>query len=112
MGGRPGETVGYQVRFEDATGPRTRLRYVTEGVLTRRLLAEPLLPGVSAVVLAEFPERHLQGDVALALLLQLRRGPRPDLTIIVMPATLDAAPAAARIGCPVVRGEGRCSAVA
>src|SRR5438552_13294061 len=107
MGERPGETVGYQVRFEDATGPRTRLRYVTEGVLTRRLLAEPLLPGVSAVVLDEFHERHLQGDVALALLLQLQRGPRPDLKVIVMSATLDAGPVAAHIGCPVVRSEGR-----
>jgi ATP-dependent helicase HrpB len=107
MGERPGETVGYQVRFEDATGPRTRLRYVTEGVLTRRLLAEPLLPGVSAVVLDEFHERHLQGDVALALLLQLQRGPRPDLKLIVMSATLDAAPVAEHLGCPVVRSEGR-----
>src|SRR5690349_9305654 len=88
LGERVGETVGYQVRFEDATGPRTRLRYVTEGVLTRRLVADPLLRGVSAVVLDEFHERHLQGDVALALLLQLQRGPRPDLKLVVMSATL------------------------
>jgi ATP-dependent helicase HrpB len=107
LGERAGETVGYQVRFEDATGPRTRLRYVTEGVLTRRLLAEPLLPGVSAVVLDEFHERHLQGDVALALLLQLQRGPRPDLKLLVMSATLDAAPVAAHLACPIVRSEGR-----
>ncbi|HYR18290.1 MAG TPA: ATP-dependent helicase HrpB [Myxococcales bacterium] len=107
MGERPGETVGYQVRFEDKTGPRTRLRYVTEGVLTRRLLADPLLRGVSAVVLDEFHERHLQGDVALALLLQLLRGSRPDLKIIVMSATLDSAPVAAHLGCSVVRSEGR-----
>src|SRR5437764_1258561 len=107
MGERPGETVGYQVRFEDATGPRTRLRYVTEGVLTRRLLADPLLRGVSAVVLDEFHERHLQGDVALALLLQLLRGPRPDLKLLVMSATLDTAPVAAHLGCGTVRSEGR-----
>src|SRR5713226_1872122 len=107
LGERPGETVGYQVRFEDATGPRTRLRYVTEGVLTRRLLADPLLRGVSAVVLDEFHERHLQGDVALALLLQLLRGPRPDLKVLVMSATLDAGPVAAHLGCAIVRSEGR-----
>ncbi len=107
MGERIGETVGYQVRFEDATGPRTRLRYVTEGVLTRRLLQDPQLRGVSAVVLDEFHERHLQGDVALALLLQLVRGPRPDLKLLVMSATLDAAPIAAHLGCQIVRSEGR-----
>src|SRR5712672_2738014 len=107
LGERPGETAGYQVRFEDVTGPRTRLRFVTEGVLTRRLLADPLLRGVSAVVLDEFHERHLQGDVALALLLQLLRGPRPDLKLIVMSATLDTAPVAAHLGCGTVRSEGR-----
>ena len=107
LGERPGETAGYQVRFEDVTGPRTRLRFVTEGVLTRRLLADPLLRGVSAVVLDEFHERHLQGDVALALLLQLLRGPRPDLKLLVMSATLDAAPVAAHLGCGTVRSEGR-----
>ena len=107
LGERAGESVGYQVRFEDATGPRTRLRYVTEGVLTRRLLGEPALPGVSAVVLDEFHERHLQGDVALALLLHLQRGARPDLKLLVMSATLDAGPIAEHLGCPVVRSEGR-----
>jgi len=106
-GERLGETVGYQVRFEDATGPRTRLRYVTEGVLTRRLVADTLLRGVSAVVLDEFHERHLQGDLALALLLQLLRGPRPDLKLVVMSATLDAGPVAAHLGCDVLRSEGR-----
>jgi len=98
---------GTRLRFEDVTGPRTRLRFVTEGVLTRRLLADPLLRGVSAVVLDEFHERHLQGDVALALLLQLLRGPRPDLKLLVMSATLDAGPVAAHLGCGTVRSEGR-----
>ena len=56
---RSGETVGYQVRFEDVVGPRTRLRFVTEGMLTRRLSRDPTLPGVGAVVLDEFHERHL-----------------------------------------------------
>ena len=61
MGERPGETVGYQVRFEEVAGPRTRLRYVTEGLLTRRLMAEPRLPGVGAVVLDELvPLRRLE----------------------------------------------------
>jgi ATP-dependent helicase HrpB len=67
-----GETVGYQVRFEDVSGPRTRLRFLTEGVLTRRLLSDPLLERVSTVVLDEFHERHLEGDLALALLRRLQ----------------------------------------
>ncbi|MBW4026732.1 MAG: ATP-dependent helicase HrpB [Acidobacteria bacterium] len=102
-----GETVGYQVRFEEVAGPRTRLKFVTEGVLTRRLLSDPLLKGVSAVVLDEFHERHLDSDLALALLKRLQRQ-RPDLLIVVMSATLDAAPVARYLDdCPVVRSEGR-----
>jgi ATP-dependent helicase HrpB len=106
-GERVGETVGYQVRFEDVTGPRTRLRYVTEGIFARRLLSDPLLRGTSAVVLDEFHERSLKADVALACLLRLQRTTRPDLRVIVMSATLDLEPLARHLGCPVVRSEGR-----
>ena len=107
LGEQVGETVGYQVRFEEVSGPRTRLRFMTEGVLTRRLLSDPDLRGVDAVVLDEFHERHLDSDLALALLrrLQLRR---PALRLIVMSATLDAAPIAHYLGgCPVARSAGR-----
>ena len=108
LGEKLGETVGYQVRFEDVTGPRTRLRFLTEGVLTRRLLSDPTLRGVRTVVLDEFHERHLDGDLALALLLDLQRRKRPDLRLVVMSATLDAAPIAAHLGgCPVLRSEGK-----
>ena len=89
-----GERVGYQVRFEEASSPRTRIRFVTEGILTRRLASDPRLTGVSLVVLDEFHERHLPGDLALALLRRLRRGARPDLRLVVMSATLEAAPVA------------------
>lgn len=106
MGEPLGETVGYQVRFEQAVGPRTRLRFVTEGVLTRRLLSDPYLKGVAAVVLDEFHERHLEGDLALALLKRLQQT-QPDLRIVVMSATLDAAPVAQYLGgCATVRSEG------
>ncbi|MFZ5470336.1 MAG: ATP-dependent helicase HrpB [Myxococcota bacterium] len=105
---RLGETVGYQVRFEDLSGPKTRLRFVTEGVLTRRLLSDPRLADVGVVVLDEFHERHLAGDLALAMLSSLRASSRPDLKLVVMSATLDAAPLAAYLGgCPVLRSEGR-----
>ncbi len=112
LGEKPGETVGYQVRFEEVAGARTRLRFLTEGILTRRLISDPLLAGVDAVVLDEFHERHLETDLALALLHRLQRTRRPDLLIVVMSATLDAAPIAAYLsgqpgGCPILRSEGR-----
>ncbi|MDW8354549.1 MAG: ATP-dependent helicase HrpB [Bryobacterales bacterium] len=103
-----GETVGYQVRFEEVAGPRTRLRYLTEGVLTRRLLSDFRLDGVAAVVLDEFHERHLEGDLALALLRRLQKTTRPDLRLLVMSATLEAGSVARFLGdCAVLRCEGR-----
>lgn len=108
LGEKLGETVGYQVRFEDVGGARTRLRFVTEGVLTRRFLTDPQLKGVGAVVLDEFHERHLDGDFSLALLRRLQSSTRPELKLIVMSATLDAAPIARFLnGCPVLRSEGK-----
>ena len=102
-----GKTVGYQVRFEKRIGPKTRLRFVTEGILTRRLLTDPMLKGIDAVILDEFHERHLESDLALALLKRLQNI-RPELLIIVMSATLDAGPIAAYLGaCPTLRSEGR-----
>src|ERR1700760_427720 len=107
LGEQVGETVGYQIRFEEAIGPHTRLRFVTEGVLTRRLLSDPALKGVAAVVLDEFHERHLESDLALALLKRLQQK-RPELRIIVMSATLDTGHVAKYLGgCPVLRSEGR-----
>ena len=103
-----GATVGYQVRFEEVAGPRTRLRFLTEGMLTRRLLSDPTLARVAAVVLDEFHERHLEGDLALALLRRLQRTDRPDLRLLIMSATLDAAPVAQYLGgARVIRSEGR-----
>jgi ATP-dependent helicase HrpB len=111
-GERVGETVGYQVRFEEVAGPRTRLRFLTEGVLTRRLLSDPDLERVGCVVLDEFHERHLEGDLALALLRRLQRTRRPDLKIVVMSATLDAGPIARYLAGegavhPILRSAGR-----
>jgi ATP-dependent helicase HrpB len=102
LGERIGETVGYQVRFEDVSSARTRLRFLTEGVLTRRLISDPQLRGVDIVILDEFHERHLDSDLALALL------KRTGVRIIVMSATLDAAPIAKFLGnCGVLRSEGK-----
>ena len=105
-GQKLGDTVGYSVRFEEVSGPKTRIRYVTEGVLLRRLLAQPELPGVAQIVLDEFHERSLLTDLLLVLLQRLRQR-RPELGLTVMSATLDAEPVAELLGARRVRSEGR-----
>ncbi len=109
MGERPGETVGYQVRFEDIAGPKTRLRFLTEGVFTRRLLSDPTLRNAGTVILDEFHERHLDTDLALALVRRLQKTKRPDLRLVIMSATIDTASIAQYLdgGCPVISSEGR-----
>jgi ATP-dependent helicase HrpB len=107
LGEQPGARVGWQVRFEDVSGPRTRLRFVTEGILTRRLVSDPLLRTVSTVVLDEFHERHLAGDLALALLRRLRRTRRPELRLVVTSATLEAEPVARFLEAPLLAVPGR-----
>ncbi len=107
-GERIGGRVGYRVRFEDVSGPETRLCYVTEGVLVRRLLTDHRLDGVGLVILDEFHERSLSTDLAFALVAALKRRERPDLGLVVMSATLDAAPVSAFLGgCPVIDSPGR-----
>jgi ATP-dependent helicase HrpB len=87
---RLGEEVGYQIRFENVVSKRTRIRFVTEGILLRQLIQDPELRGVSAILFDEFHERHLYGDITLARALRLQETTRPDLKIVVMSATLDA----------------------
>lgn len=93
-----GRTVGYSVRFEDVSSPDTRILYVTEGVLLRRLLRPSSLAGVAAVVLDEFHERSLNLDLCLALVHRAIELGRKDLRLIVMSATLDAEPIARYLG--------------
>lgn len=107
-----GEEVGYQVRFEKRITARTRLRVITEAILTRQLLDDPSLDGVGCVVLDEFHERSIHSDLAIALLNEVRQSLRDDLMIVVMSATLEAEPVAAFLGqggtpAPIVRVPGR-----
>lgn len=108
LGERTGETVGYRVRMESRVGPRTRIEVVTEGVFTRRILADPSLDGVAAVIFDEFHERGLDGDLGLALALDARAALRPELRILAMSATIDGARVAALLGdTPVIESAGR-----
>src|SRR5215210_4188725 len=72
-----GDEVGYQIRFDRVVSERTRVRFVTEGVLLRQLVQDPLLRGVSAIIFDEFHERHLYGDITLARALDLQQTKRP-----------------------------------
>jgi ATP-dependent helicase HrpB len=107
-GGRLGDEVGYQVRLDDVSSAATRIKYETEGILLRRLLSDPLLRGVSAVIFDEFHERHLFGDLTLARALELQASRRPDLRLLVMSATLRVEPLEDYLRpCAVVASEGR-----
>jgi ATP-dependent helicase HrpB len=107
QGWRPGEEVGWQVRFERVAGPRTRLLVVTEGVLVRLLQGDPFLDGVAVVVFDEVHERSLETDLALAMARRVQREARPDLRLLAMSATLDPGPLASFLAAEVLVAEGR-----
>lgn len=102
-----GDTVGYRIRFESRVSSRTRIEVLTEGILTRMLLDDPTLDGVSIVIFDEFHERSLASDEALALTRQVQQLLRPDLKIVVMSATLDADALCRTLDAPVVSCTGR-----
>lgn len=111
-GEKVGETVGYQIRFERRLSAATRIEVVTEGLLTRRLQADPELPGTGLLIFDEFHERSLHADLALALALDVRDTLRPDLRILVMSATLDVARVSQLLGdASVIETGGRSSPV-
>ncbi len=98
LGEPVGETVGYSVRGERRTGRRTRVEVVTTGLLLRRIQHDPELAGVGAVVLDEVHERHLDADLTLALLVDIRANLREDLSLVAMSATIEAERTAALLG--------------
>lgn len=107
-GWRIGNEVGWHVRFDRHIGPKTRLRVVTEGILTRQLVDDPFLDGTGAVILDEFHERSIHTDLAISMLREVRQTVREDLIVIVMSATLDAGPISQFLGdCPVLNVPGR-----
>ena len=88
-GGKLGDEVGYQIRFERVESAQTRIKFVTEALLLRQMASDPQLKGIGAVVFDEFHERNLHSDVALALARRLQETDRPDLLLVAMSATLD-----------------------
>ncbi len=108
LGEEVGQTVGYRVRFEAKVSAATRVEVVTEGILTRRIQDDPELAGVGLVIFDEFHERSLQGDLTLALCLDVMTSLRDDLKLLIMSATLDTE-AISRLldNAPVVIGKGQ-----
>ena len=107
LGEAVGETVGYRIRFESKVSARTRIEVVTEGILTRMLQDDPTLEGVGALLFDEFHERHLAGDLGLALALDVQAALREDLRIVVMSATLDGERLARFLDAPRLSSAGR-----
>ncbi|MEX0283753.1 MAG: ATP-dependent helicase HrpB [Paracoccaceae bacterium] len=107
LGEPVGQTVGYRIRGESKVSGTTRIEVVTEGILTRMLQSDPELPRVGMVVFDEFHERSLNADLGLALCLEVCEALRDDLQVLVMSATLDAAPIARLMEAPIVTSEGR-----
>ena len=89
MRSKVGEEVGYSIRFEDVTSAKTRIRFLTDGMLLREALVDPLLSRYSVVMIDEAHERSLNSDILLGLLKKIKKK-RPELRIIVSSATLQA----------------------
>lgn len=107
LGEEVGNTVGYSIRFDSRLSPGTRIEVVTEGILTRRIQNNPGLEGISTVIFDEFHERSIHSDLALALCLDIQKGLREDLNILIMSATLESARAATLLGdAPVISSGG------
>jgi ATP-dependent helicase HrpB len=107
LGENTGETIGYRVRGDSKVSPSTKIEVVTEGILTRMIQSQPDLSGVSAIIFDEFHERSLNADLGLALCLEIAGALRPDLHLVVMSATLDAAPVAELMEASVITSQGQ-----
>ncbi len=107
LGEEVGETVGYRIRFDSRVSGRTRIEVVTEGILTRMLQDDPALEGIGALLFDEFHERHLAGDLGLALALDVQAALRPELRLVLMSATLDGARLAQWLVAPRLSSAGR-----
>ena len=107
LGEQVGETVGYRVRFESRVSKRTRIEVLTEGILTRMIVDDATLDGVSVVIFDEFHERSINSDLALALTRQAQQIIRPDLKIVIMSATIDTSNICAALQAPLIESDGR-----
>ena len=108
LSSQPGDLIGYQVRHEKRLSNATRVVAMTPGILLGRLVDDPTLEGIGAIVLDEFHERGIETDLILGMVRTIRETLRPDLKLVVMSATLDVKPLSEYLGdCRVVDSPGR-----
>ncbi|WP_264818005.1 DEAD/DEAH box helicase, partial [Acidomonas methanolica] len=107
LGEETGQTVGFRTRTDSAVSAATRVEVVTEGLLLRRLLTDPLLDGTAAILFDEVHERSLDLDTALAFALDLQRALRPELRLVAMSATTDGRAFAGLLDGELIESEGR-----
>jgi ATP-dependent helicase HrpB len=107
IGEAVGQTIGYRTRLDSAVSAATRIEVVTEGLLVRRLQADPGLSDTAAVIFDEVHERGLDADLALAFCLDLQREFRPELRLLAMSATADGARLSTLMDAPVIESAGR-----
>ena len=107
IGEKVGETIGYRIRFDTKVSAQTRIEVLTEGILTKMLVSDPTLDGVSAVIFDEYHERSLASDLALALTRESQKIIRPDLKIVIMSATIDTDAISKALDAPVIKSRGR-----
>ena len=107
LGESVGKTVGYRIRFENKTSADTRIEVLTEGILTRMLVNDPTLDGVSIIIFDEFHERSINSDLALALARQAQEIIRPDLKLVIMSATIDTTSICQTLQAPLIESQGK-----
>lgn len=107
LGEKPGETVGYRMRFESKVSAATRIEVVTEGVMQRMLVEDPTLDGVAVVIFDEFHERSLSADLCMTLTLEAQKTVRPELAIVVMSATIDTDSLCRSLVAPLIEAKGK-----
>ena len=107
LGEEVGHTVGYRIRFESRVSAATRIEVVTEGILTRLIQRDAELAGIGAIIFDEFHERHLAGDLGIALALEVQATLRPELRLLLMSATLDGERIAQWLQAPRLTSPGR-----
>ncbi|GAB5459828.1 MAG: ATP-dependent helicase HrpB [Henriciella sp.] len=107
LGEKTGQRVGLSTRVDRKVSDQTRIEVVTDGLFTRRLLSDPDLSGISAVIFDEIHERSLSADLGLAMSLEVQEALRDDLHLLAMSATLDTASLAEKLASPMIESGGR-----
>ena len=107
LGEKVGERIGYQVKMDSVQSKHTKILIVTEGILTRKLQADPSLENVALIIFDEYHERSLHADLSLALALESQTVLREDLKILIMSATLNTQAISTMLNAPIIQSEGR-----